>query len=352
MLSNAAEQFRRVDAMSGVVSRGADPSRILFDFDEQGHAKPLDPTIFTKKFDVQVVSDSPIGQYCEWLQLASSEYELVESPELKLDVEAWATSWSPQSKVSHKTMLVLESDVQLDMKRCKAKDFAAYNKSIGQNLLSKFVAKTNDQLRLISSKSTGNGGSTFSIFDVSLQQPELINAAGHTSYKVTITLRRNADAAAAQASPARQSPAAASSSRIRGLRDAVNHDNLLRKVSQDLDKLSSPTASGSRSPASKSPRHRASGESPAIENGARLYPSLENLAGFDLQSVKTCADGMQSISALRFTAFGTSARVTQVCAGYYCFCRKQCQWLPCDSRRGISAVCGLRLSVALTLMRH
>ena len=133
-------------------SRGADPSRILFDFDEHGNALPLDPDIFTKKFDVQIISDTglELAGLTDWMRPSQSLYKSVGAADIMKDVEVWSTTWEPKAKVSNQTVLSMTVDVQLDMKRCKPKDFDKYNKMIGQHLMSSVLEKTADELRRLS----------------------------------------------------------------------------------------------------------------------------------------------------------------------------------------------------------
>eukprot|EP00750_Incisomonas_marina_P012849 INCI17169.3.p1 GENE.INCI17169.3~~INCI17169.3.p1 ORF type:complete len:1196 (-),score=221.27 INCI17169.3:1334-4921(-) len=316
--------------MADLASRGADPTRILFDFDDNGNAKRLDPTIFTKKFDVQVVSEADLGHLGDWFRFSDNQYDVGSPAQLMKDVEVWSTLWSPKPRISHRTVLSFEVDVQLDLGRTKSKDFAAFNKSIGQNLISSFVERTKEELRHLHAQISGNAQEVppITIFDVNLEQPEPINPAGHAVYKINLTLRRVTEdtvegrigsrSNSAASSPARGSKKK-SSSRLRGLRDAVDHDQLLRKVSGDLEKL----ANEASSPSNGSPSARDSasrGLSPSISVNSNhltqtadssLFPSLEALSGFQLGAVKVCANGFQSIGTLRFTSTTVAAQVCQ-----------------------------------------
>lgn len=85
--------------MADLASRGADPTRILFDFDANGNAKRLDPTIFTKKYDVQVVSEADLGHLGDWFHFSENQYVVGSPAQLLKDVEvrAWVGDnvWEP-----------------------------------------------------------------------------------------------------------------------------------------------------------------------------------------------------------------------------------------------------------------
>ena len=271
----------------------------------------------------------------DWFRFPHNKYQPGVPEQLMQDVEVWSTLWSPKSATSHRTVLTLTVDVQLDMTRSKAKDFETYNKSIGQSLISSYVDKTTEELRRVAEahaqqdelSSQGEIG----IVDVSLEQPEPINQAGHTTYHVHITLKRGPGASKAKAATPSPSSRGGGNRRVRGLRDAVNHDQLLRKVSQDLEKLADEVAkeddddddndggggggvgSPLHSPANRGRVTKRSGRNHLTHVAEQSpFPTVEDLCGLRLGNIRTCADGMQSIAALRFTAFATAARVMQV----------------------------------------
>ena len=284
--------------------RGEDPSRILFDYDEDGNPLPLKTSIFLKKFDVQVTKDEGLGDLTDWIKLGQEDFVKTDCPDLMKDAEVYAQQWDPRYKIRHLTSLTIEVAVNLDLRRCQPQDFDKYNKSVGQYFLSAVVDKATEELTRLSVTSAFD----LSIFDANLEQPQHFDSAGSGVFKITLTFRKASHSTTS--SPARVS---------RGLRDAVAHDKLLRKVSKDLAELELPSkALGASKKSPRNSRSRADAVSRHLQKYKNMFPQIEELAQFNTGHVKEAVDGVHTVGTLRFSAGVNFARVDQVCRAVRC----------------------------------